>query len=319
MDTAAYASDRAMVDARLRALLARGGVPIPVRRFVLAGKQLRARCLFASALRDSSPYDSHLVSASAGIELLQAASLLHDDIVDRCVSRRGTATVAAVAGTRAASVTGGYLMHLALEIISELPRRARNAFARAARDVCRGQMTELMRTGDVMLTPDGRTTIMEQKTASVFQLACELGALLTGGSRDVIGAARSFGRSFGILFQIADDVDDLYGTERELGRPPGADLRQGVVSLPLAFALSDNRSGVLAATVEGMSDGGFPERLARCRHHVRESGALRRSYEVAHEWACAALAALESLPSARGVRWMTDVTSVTVARIERWL
>ena len=124
---------------------------------------------------------------------------------------------------------------------------------------------------------------------------------------------------FGILFQIADDVDDLYGTERELGRPPGADLRQGVVSLPLAFALSGDRSGALAATVEGMSDGGFPERLARCRHHVRESGALRRSYEVAHEWACAALAALESLPSARGVGWMTDVTSVTVARIERWL
>jgi geranylgeranyl pyrophosphate synthase len=294
-------------------------VPEPCRALLRGGKRLRATLLFISGEDDARPCARDLVEAALAIELVHAASLLHDDIVDACELRRGVPAAHRVLGTRRASLVGAYLVHLALDAIGRLPRAARVRFGEVGRRLARGQLTETVRARDLGLTAVDRLRIMEEKTASVFGLACELGALLGESGQGLCPRWRQFGASFGMLFQLADDVEDLFATREILGRRPGADLASGVISLPLALGLETPRGPELGALLTRPSGAREAYELAQAREILSRTGVCGRLEEMARSFATTALGALATLPASGDTPWLRALVESTLARASRWL
>jgi geranylgeranyl pyrophosphate synthase len=288
--------------------------------FVLEGKRLRSRLLFASAARDyffaASP---DMVRAAAAIELVHAASLLHDDVVDHCDLRRGKPVFHRIAGVRTATLSGLHLVHLALAIVATLSAHARRRVAAVARHLSRGQFLEILRAHDVTMRSDERIRIMKLKTASVFGLSCELGGAVSGEDPEVWIRRRRAGEAFGMLFQIADDLDDIFAAEQDLGRPGGADLLAGVMSLPITCALETDARPTLLALFADMRNSASPDHVPTCREILRSSGALDRTFTIALSRANAARGHLVVLPSSPGTEWMTSLVEDTLKRCQRSL
>jgi heptaprenyl diphosphate synthase component 2 len=305
----------------LRRALASEPLPEACGAFVLGGKRLRSRLLFAaSASNPLLAASTDITRAAAAIELVHAGSLLHDDVVDRCEVRRGVPALHRVLGVRTATRSGLHLVEIALALVGELPTPARERIATAARRLSRGQFLELLRLGDTTMGSDERIRIMELKTASVFGLSCELGAMLIGEDVPIMNRWRSIGEAFGLLFQIADDLDDIFGSEEELGRPTGADIQDGVMSLPILCGLeSTHRTTLAALLTELRSTRLSGTSLLRCANFLQVSGAIDRTLGFARVYADTVCGQLAAVPSSRGTEWIAALVSQTLARCCRWL
>ena len=305
----------------LRKALANEPLPEACGTFVLGGKRLRSRLLFAaSASNPLLAAGADVTRAAAAIELVHAGSLLHDDIVDRCEVRRGIPALHRVAGIQTATRSGLHLVEIALALVGELPPLARERIAAAAQQLSRGQFLELLRLGDGTMGSDERIRIMQLKTASVFGLSCELGAMLIGEDAAIVNRWRSIGEQFGLLFQLADDLDDIFGSEDELGRPPGTDAQDGVMSLPILCGLeSAYRTRLAAVLAEVRSTRPDRETLLRCADLLRVSGAVDRTLGYARVYADTLRGQLAAVPSSRGTEWIDALAGQTLARCCRWL
>jgi geranylgeranyl pyrophosphate synthase len=294
------------------------GVPEQTQAFVRGGKQLRASLLFASAaLYTPPPFGVDALRSAAGVELLHAASLVHDDIVDRCTERRGQPTRFHTSGARVAARDGMQLAQLALVLIADLPRAGRVRVAEVARSLSQGQLTEIVRAHDLGISPEERLLIMEQKTASVFGLVCELGGIVAEAPQSEWTYLKQLGTSFGMLFQIADDLADLWASSLELGRPPGADIHAGVVSLPIAIALRSKERNVVIQALDDATEG--VSTLGKLRDLLRDAQALEQTYEIARGYASTALRHCAALPPAIAREWIEGLVACTLERVGRWI
>ena len=263
------------------------------------GKRLRARLLWWSAMAAGpstrpSPDASVLVRAAAAIELAHLGSLIHDDIVDGALSRRGIPTLHCAHGVGVATDAGAALAHLASALIAPLGDHARAATRRALLAICRGQAREL--AGPFVRLPvAARLAIMREKTGAFFELAAGLGARLAGAPLQARAAVLRFARRWAVAFQIADDVLDLTGDPTELGRENGADLRDGVLTLPVLLA--DDPDGALATGLHQLRDAETPERVAACVVRIVRGGGVARAASIATWWLERATASLASVPA----------------------
>lgn len=201
------------------------------------GKRLRPQLLLLAA-RSVGYEGERAVTLAAAIELIHTATLVHDDIVDESDSRRGRATLNHFWGNSASVIMGDYLVIRAFSLL------ARDGDARLFRlmcdtiaHMCEGEVLQICWRGDVGMTEEAYFTIIHQKTAVLMASCCRAGALVGDASADSVEALDAFGRHLGMAFQIQDDVLDLIGDEAALGKPVGADLREGKVTLPLIYAL----------------------------------------------------------------------------------
>lgn len=279
------------------------------------GKRLRARVLFwsarATATAPLDPEDERLVGAAAAIEFAHLGSLIHDDIVDGGDTRRGIATVHHRHGVRVATDAGAALAHLASELVARLGRPVRRAVRRTIFATCRGQLRELA-TAFLLLTPHARWRIMQEKTAAFFALAAELGARVAAAPPAHRAAACRFARRFGVAFQIADDVLDLAGDPRELGRANGADLREGVVTLPVLLAADPD--GALARAMAHVRGGPDSETIATCARLIDRGGGIAAATFLAGWWYERALRALAVLPPGPAVAELRALARTAVRR-----
>jgi octaprenyl-diphosphate synthase len=224
------------------------------------------------------------------VELVHTASLLHDDIIDGTELRRGHPALHATQGAKAATFVGAHLLYVAGRLVQnlEVPSRpiydeVRAAFARAASDACAGQLQEVSHLGDVALDETFYRSIVERKTARLFEVACEVGTLLSGAPRQPL---TTYARQFGVLYQIVDDARDLFENQQNLKRLPGSDVLNGVYTLPLILALrgSDQHAAVIEHILRGRSGTLSPEEVGQLRQAVAASEAptviLMRAREV---------------------------------------
>jgi heptaprenyl diphosphate synthase len=259
-----------------------------------------------------------LLKAATAVELLHAASLLHDDIVDAADTRRHRPAMHRVAGARATSLDGWYLGQLALTLVADLPYQARRRFGEAGQAMSRGQLTEIVRARDTALSPDERLAIMLQKTGAIFGVACELAGILTEASDAERLSLRGLGEAFGMLFQIADDVDDLFADASELGRLPGADLATGVISLLDTFALQSHaRAEAVDVLTAGSGERDLAGAVERSRALMRSSGALHAAYDVASRYAESAREYTRVVRVDADRQWFRSLTDATLARVRR--
>jgi geranylgeranyl pyrophosphate synthase len=252
------------------------------------GKRLRPMLLFICA--GEAATDDDLVRAGAAVELLHMATLVHDDVLDRSPLRRGRPTVFAAGGVEAATATGDLLFSRAFaELALTGSPTAVSALSRASSALARG---ELIQREDAWSADVGRERYLERcelKTARLFEAACRLGALLGAPGSAAADALGSFGTRIGVAFQVFDDVLDVSGPVERTGKPRGADLLDGTVTLPLIVARERDPSlreldVSTAADAEAVCD------------RIAATGALDEARREALSHVEAAKAALPGLP-----------------------
>jgi geranylgeranyl pyrophosphate synthase len=250
----------------------------PLLSMVLPGSGKRLRPALAYLVGQLGSYQPEaMLNMATGVELLHAASLVHDDVVDESDLRRGTQTLFTRVGNALAVLVGDYLFaQSATRCVATGDIRVIGLFAQTLASMCQGQIEEASRGSQphLTVTREAYYQTIWGKTASLFVLACEGSAILAGLTEPQIAAMRRFGDRLGLAFQVADDILDFVGDEEHLGKPVGSDLRQGTITLPViclreildpvayrqAFA-PDDRSGVIEL--------------------VRSSGAVERAYAEA--------------------------------------
>jgi len=198
------------------------------------GKRLRPMLVFLAAGEDVPGGDEGLVRAAAAVELVHAATLVHDDVLDGAALRRGRPTVVAAGGRRLAVAVGDLLFSRAF---AALVRNGRvdelRALSEASSALAAGELMQREDAWRADVSVERYLRRCELKTARLFQAACELGALEGGGPADELGG---FGRRIGLAFQLLDDVLDVTGPPERTGKPRGADLLDGTVTLPFILA-----------------------------------------------------------------------------------
>jgi geranylgeranyl pyrophosphate synthase len=247
------------------------------------GKRLRPMLVFLCAAEP----DDRLVPAGAAVEMLHMATLVHDDVLDGAELRRGRPTVFADGGRGAATATGDLLFSRAFaELAGTRSEEAVRTLSEASSSLARGELMQRADAWSEDVTAERYLERCRLKTASLFDASCRLGALF-GGRPEQAGALGSFGERLGVAFQILDDVLDVAGPPERTGKPRGADLLDGTVTLPLILARRSDAS--LSGAVR------CAEEAAAVCDRVAATGALEEAREEALGYVSEAKRALDSL------------------------
>jgi len=261
------------------------------------GKRLRPGLLLLSA-RACGYAGPRCIVAGAVVEVLHAVSLAHDDVIDEADTRRGTPSARALWGNRMAVLLGDHLLAGAFKrLIESGDTNLMLEIANAAREMCRGQIQEIMLAGPD-LTEAQYLEIVSAKTASLFAATCRLAAAAADADEPHRQALDSFGKGLGIAYQIADDVRDLTGTAEEMGKPVARDLAQGQITLPMIYALrqgSTAQSAELLACLDG--NGRDVVDLPRIRKLIADIGGFEYAAARLQRFAEEAVDGLAALPS----------------------
>ncbi|MBI2170747.1 MAG: polyprenyl synthetase family protein [Chloroflexi bacterium] len=304
-----------LVEARLRGLVDQGH-PV-LRRLVehissAEGKRMRpAITLLASRFH---PNDGALaVTMAAAVELLHAASLVHDDSVDNATVRRGLATVSSLWGDGVAVLLGDYLFATSAVFVCETGNiRVVSRFAETIREIATGELAESFGAFRLTLSMEEYSQRIYNKTASLFRTAAESGAILSGAPASTVQALVQYGKSLGMAFQIVDDILDFEGTQEEVGKPVGHDLLQGTLTLPAMLLLERYPHDNPVVKLFQRQD--VEANRQQAIEMVRNSSILEDSYAVARRYLDDAAAALDSLPDTTERRSLLDLLAYATER-----
>ncbi|OEJ33682.1 family 2 encapsulin nanocompartment cargo protein polyprenyl transferase [Streptomyces subrutilus] len=228
-----------------------------------AGKAIRPALVLAAtqALQGPGGRVEDAVRAAAAVELAHNFTLLHDDVIDKDVRRRGRATAWTVFGIPDAIIAGDAMMALALRLLAEDPHPASAAasgrLATCVIELCAGQQADCAFEQRAYVSLDECLTMATAKTGALLGCACALGALYAGAGPDEVDAMDAFGREAGLAFQLIDDLIGIWGDPGHTGKPAGADLLARKKSLPVVAALTSGTAAgeELAALYAGPMTG----------------------------------------------------------------
>jgi geranylgeranyl pyrophosphate synthase len=256
------------------------------------GKRLRPLLVFLAAAAPP-PESESLLSAAVAVELVHSATLVHDDVIDGSDLRRGRPTVAAAAGRLTATATGDLLFSRAFaELVATGSRASVRVLSRASCELADG---ELMQRADAWqaVAVERYLERCRLKTAVLFRAACELGALAADADQDTVEGLAVFGERIGVAFQVLDDVLDIAGPPERTGKPQGADLLDGTVTLPVILARETDRE---LAALDLRSITTPPAAAAVCAH-IAATGALGEAKRRALDMVAGAKHELPALPA----------------------
>ena len=209
------------------------------------GKMLRARLALTSAAAAGASR-SDAVTAAVAVELVHNFSLLHDDVMDGDRMRRNRPAAWTIAGTSVATLAGTALLVEAVGLLQASSAAGASAatarLIRQTRRLIRGQDADLRFETQSRTGIDECLTMAADKTSSLIACACALGAELSGAPPDLVVALDEFGEHLGLAYQLVNDLMDLWGDVRDLGRPRFSDIRAGKKSLPIVAALNGDSS-----------------------------------------------------------------------------
>jgi geranylgeranyl pyrophosphate synthase len=279
--------------AALQHLLASGGKRVrPALALLVAG--MLAADSPRHARSDSA--SDRLIRLSAAIELLHTATLVHDDLIDGALLRRGIATLNAQWSPAATVLTGDFIFAQAARLAAQTrSNEVVQLFSETLATIVSGELTQLF-AGRGIASRENYIQRIYAKTASLFELAAKAPALLAGITDEDVEALRCFGYSLGMAFQIVDDILDFTGEQATVGKPVASDLRQGLVTLPALYYLEDSPDDpVLLALLNGEF---VPEvEINRLVQAIRRSGAIEESMEEASEYIEEGLISLSDFPA----------------------
>jgi octaprenyl-diphosphate synthase len=262
------------------------------------GKRLRPALALLSGAATGGINASHFDLAVV-LELIHAATLVHDDIMDGAEIRRNQPTANAKWGNAISVLLGDCLFAHALKLSTNFPNgEISRAIATAAADVCSGEITQTQRRFDLNLTIPEYYRIIEMKTAALFAAAGELGAFINEASPEVISGMKAFGLKLGTAYQVYDDCLDIAGEEKAVGKTLGTDLQKGKLTLPLLYLLQNASPQEHRVIAEIILTGTEQDRLSLVTK-VRETGSLTAAIATGQKMIREAQAQLGLLPATK--------------------
>jgi heptaprenyl diphosphate synthase len=243
------------------------------------------------------------------LELIHMASLVHDDVIDDADTRRGQLTVKSKWDNRIAMYTGDYIHGKALSIAAQLPNpQIHQILSNALVQMCIGEMEQIRDFFNTEQTDRQYLLRIRRKTALLIAISCQLGAVAANTDRNTANRLYRFGYNVGMAFQIRDDLLDLYGTEKQIGKPPGSDMRQGNITLPVLLALQDPRiRPSLLNEIESIRENGGQKDAGRAIEMIRKSEGGDLADGLANRYIKKALHALEGLPNVTAKKNLFDI------------
>jgi len=262
------------------------------------------------------PRGPQLAPAAVCVELTHLATLYHDDVMDDAGVRRGAPSANAKWSNSVAILVGDYLFARAADIAADLGTEAVRIQARTFSRLVHGQIAETVgpRGADPVVH---YLQVVADKTASLIATSARFGGMFGGAGPAVTEALAQFGETIGVAFQLSDDLLDIASESTESGKTPGTDLREGVPTLPVLYALGSADADAASARLrEILADGAVTDeaRLSEALGLLRESAALKRARETVRWYAERARTQLAPLPDGSPRRALTTLCDVVVDR-----
>lgn len=202
------------------------------------GKRMRPMLILLSA-RNFGHVSDVTQNAAVGLELLHTASLVHDDVVDESLERRGQASVNATYDNKVAVLVGDYLLSTALLRVSLTGnQKIIQLLAELGRTLSAGEILQLSNIQNQVFSEDVYYQIINNKTAALFEACAKIGAISANATEEEVAAAAKFGQNIGLIFQIRDDIFDYFDSA-DIGKPTGNDMVEGKLTLPVIYALNN--------------------------------------------------------------------------------
>ena len=280
------------------------------------GKRLRTALTLLSGKMNQYRLDK-LLFLSVAFEMVHLATLIHDDIVDKALTRRGNPTVNALWGDQIAILLGDYYFAKTAGLIADVEdTRIDHLFSDTVATVCEGTILELMTAGQTTLTLQSYYEKISHKTAALIAACCKGGAIVGGATPEQIDWLYTYGLNLGIAFQIIDDILDYTEDQSTIGKPAGNDLRQGMVTLPLIYALEElPRNGHHQMVQKLLSEDEHDEQEIReVIDWVLAAGSAERSLKDAYAYADKAREALYHFPPSADRAVLDEVIDFVVRR-----
>ncbi|HYZ22208.1 MAG TPA: polyprenyl synthetase family protein [Rhodopila sp.] len=284
------------------------------------GKRLRPLLTLASARLcgyPGEPAGARHVELAACVEFIHTATLLHDDVVDESVLRRGLASANAVFGNKASVLVGDFLFARAFQLmVDDGSLKVLGILSKAAATIAEGEVLQLVTQNDLSTTEERYLEVIQGKTAALFAAACQVGAVIADRPAREEAALAAFGMNLGIAFQLVDDALDYSADQATLGKTIGDDFREGKITLPvlLAHMAGDELERTFwRRTVEALEQ--TESDLDQAVHLITRHDAIRLTLERARRFANEAKAALAVFPDSPFQQALRDVADYTVDRL----
>ncbi len=249
------------------------------------------------------------------MEFLHTATLVHDDVIDKAEKRRNRPSINSEFGNQTAVLMGDWLYMSAFETsLAERSLPILDILTAVTRRMTEGELLQLTLLGRTDISEEQYFDVIARKTAYLFSACCEIGSLLGSADPKTRNMLRDYGMNLGIAFQLVDDLLDYTGSETSLGKPAGADLLEGKVSLPMIFLLQREprfRAEAQRVIAEGSYENVSRESLV---HALESSGALALAQERAIEYAEAARSALDGLDDSPYASALSAIPTYIVER-----
>ncbi|MBU2667694.1 polyprenyl synthetase family protein [Actinoplanes bogorensis] len=258
------------------------------------GKRIRP-ILVAFGAQFGDPDAPEIIAAANVVELTHLATLYHDDVMDEALVRRGAPSANARWGNSVAILVGDYLFARAADIAASLGPEAVHLQARTFARLVHGQIAETVgpRDSDPI---EHYLHVIAEKTASLFATSARFGGMFSGAPAEYVDALAGYGETIGVAFQLSDDLLDIASESVQSGKTPGTDLREGVPTLPVLYALAGDDTD--ARLRELLSAGPITDDAlhAEALGLLRESAAMKKARETVRSYAEEARARLAPLP-----------------------
>jgi heptaprenyl diphosphate synthase len=282
--------------------------------FEAGGKRFRPLFTVLSAQLGPNPDAVEVTIAGAVIELVHLATLYHDDVMDEAQVRRGAPSANVRWGNNVAILAGDYLFATASRLVSRLGPDAVRVIAETFAQLVTGQMRETKGAENGVDPIDHYLKVVYEKTACLIGAAGQFGAMFSGADDDQIQRLSRLGGIVGTAFQISDDIIDIDSDPDESGKLPGTDLREGVHTLPVLYALHD--SGPSADRLRELLVGPIDDdaAVAEALTLLRASAGMAKAKDTVARYAAQASGELAALPDSAGRRALATLVDYTINR-----
>ncbi len=277
------------------------------------GKMLRPMLVLLSGKACGNIVPEHIVLSTV-VEMVHMSTLVHDDVLDDAELRRKGATINHLRGNEAAVLLGDYLISHSYHLCSSIGSQyASRTIARTTNEVCEGELLQIENRNNLDLSEKVYMQIITRKTASLCGACCLLGAKQAGASDELAQAMEHYGRRLGEAFQIQDDILDLLGDVREVGKTLGTDIEKGKMTLPMIHFMQ-NAPRQHRELLRSMLQQHEPDKGEKIRNLILPSPSIDFARNHARELVAQALDALRMLPPSDARAALTHAAQFVVDR-----
>ncbi len=278
------------------------------------GKRFRPMMALLCAQFGPNPEAENVIHGAVATEMVHLATLYHDDVMDEAERRRGVESANERWTNTVAILAGDILFAHASRMMSRMDLETVAHFADTFEELVTGQMRETIGAED-RDPVEHYLKVIEEKTGVLISSAAYLGARHAGASEEIVAACARIGDAVGMIFQIVDDIIDIFSDASQSGKTPGTDLREGVFTLPVLYALQEDSAA--AEELRGMLTGPLLDdaSVTRALDLLRQTGGRERALDTVRGYVDEVERELDTLPDIPAREALRQMTRLTVERV----